>query len=93
MDKLKNLKMSSDLKNRIKEEYNKEKKKTTYTIRKAMENDVELDLRAVAAAVALTISVPVIDSVNKFKDLTRYELEISSNQSGGIESEENKNQS
>ncbi|MGL5068236.1 MAG: hypothetical protein ACRC6T_10525 [Sarcina sp.] len=93
MDKLKNLKMSSDLKSRIKVEYNKEKKKTTYTIRKAMENDVELDLRAVAAAVALTISVPVIDSVNKFKDLTRYELEISSNQSGGIESDENKDQS
>ena len=93
MDKLKNLKMSSDLKSRIKEEYKKEKKKTTYTIRKAMENDVEFDLRAVAAAIALTISVPVIDSVSKLKDLTRYELEISSNQSGGIESEENKNQS
>ena len=90
MDKLKNLKMSSDLKNRIKEEYKREKKKTTYTIRKAMENDVEFDLRAVAAAVALTISIPVIDSVSKFKDLTRHELEISSNQSGGVEIEKNK---
>ena len=90
MDKLKNLKMSSDLKNRIKGEYNKEKKKSTYKIRKAMENDIEFDLRAVAAAVALTISIPVIDSVSKFRELTSQELEISSNHSRGVEHEENK---
>ncbi|MGL4656359.1 MAG: hypothetical protein ACRCWM_10835 [Sarcina sp.] len=93
MDKLKELKMSSGLKDRIKKEYNKEKKKTTYKIRKNMEHDVEFDLRAVAAAVALTISLPVIDSVCKFKDLTRHELEISSNQSGGVESEKNQDKS
>ncbi|MGL4452936.1 MAG: hypothetical protein ACRCTZ_17365 [Sarcina sp.] len=93
MDKLKELKMSSSLKDRIKNEYNKEKKKTTYKIRKNMEYDVELDLRAVAAVVALTIALPVVDSVSKFKDLTKHELEISSHQSGGVESEKNQDKS
>lgn len=85
MDKLKNLKMSSELKDRIKTDYKKESKKPKYKFRKIMNYEFEIDVRILVAVVVVAIIVPLADSVAKFKDLTMHNFHITSNFTGGVE--------
>lgn len=77
MDKINELKMSSELRNKIKASYKKEKNKPEYKVRKILETEIEFDVRVLAAVLAIAILTPTIDSIYKFKELTKYKIEVS----------------
>ena len=83
MDKLNGIKMSSSLKDRIKNDYKKEKKKPIYKVRKAMNYEIEIDTRIIAAMLIVSLTVPVVDSIVKFNDLTSESYYVKSNFDGG----------
>ncbi|WP_055071612.1 hypothetical protein [Clostridium massiliamazoniense] len=69
-----NIKISSSLKNRIKEEYKEEKKKPQYKLRKALNYEIEVPKVIIAALLIVAVMTPAIESVNKMKDLTYYKI-------------------
>lgn len=78
-----NIKISSSLKNRIKEEYKEEKKKPQYKLRKALNYEIEVPKVIIAALLVVAVMTPIIESVNKMKDLTYYKIkttEVGENQ-------------
>lgn len=70
-----NIKISDNLKERIKAEYKEEKKKPKYKIRKALNYEIEVPKVVVAVVLVTAIMTPVIESVNKVRDLTYYKIE------------------
>lgn len=77
MDKLKDLKMSKDLKDRVKMQYKEEKKKPVYKIRKLLDYELEISAKTLVAVLIVAILLPAVDTINKFKDLTENEILIS----------------
>lgn len=69
-----NIKISSDFKNRIKEKYKEEKKKPKYKLRKALNYEFEVPKVIIAALLVVAIITPIMESINKVKDLTYYKI-------------------
>lgn len=69
-----NIKISSDFKNRIKEKYKEEKKKPKYKLRKALNYEIEVPKVIIAALLVVAIITPIMESINKVKDLTYYKI-------------------
>lgn len=73
---LNDLKISSELKNRIKKEYEEEKKKPKYRIRKMLNYEVEISTGVAMVLLIIIIATPIVDTVKRVKDLTYYKIEI-----------------
>lgn len=92
-----NIKMSNNLKNRIKAEYKEEKVKPKYKIRKALNYEIEVPKVVVGMVLVAAVMTPVIESINKVRDLTYYKvgtteyLEDDISKSGKFEMEDGKN--
>lgn len=83
MDKLRNLKMSNSLRDKIKENYNKEKNKPIYKIRKAMNYEVEIDTSIIAALIIISVAIPVANTITKFNTFADDRYVLVNNSSGG----------
>ncbi|MGL5614906.1 MAG: hypothetical protein ACRDD2_01540 [Sarcina sp.] len=79
---LNDLKISSEFKNKIKNEYKKEKEKPKYKIRKMLNYEVEISTGIAMVLLVIIVATPIVDTVNRVKDLTYYKIEV-----GGEENE------
>lgn len=73
---LKNIKISSNLKDKIKKEYKIEKEKPKYKFRKILNYEIEIPKVFAIAIILIITTAPVVDTVNKVKDLTENKIEV-----------------